>query len=84
MVHWTEMETIMVPDRHDHPDTEFYGMPVFYYEGFRIGLVWIFRTTNTLHVMSWQGRNDVSRLAGQTVRLRFSMKNAKLYSFQFR
>ena len=24
-------------------------MPVFYYEGFRIGLVWIFRTTNTLH-----------------------------------
>lgn len=23
-------------------------------------------------------------LAGQTVRLRFSMKNAKLYSFQFR
>lgn len=239
MIHWTEMETILVPDQDDDPDTEFYGMPVFYYEGFRIGLLWIFRTTNTLHypqlavsrdgvryerefreplirvgdygdfdestvyvraplvhdgqiriyyyggnwrgpealhakadraifavglatlpedgfvsvdsgkirpgelvtrplrfrgrelvvnmeaakhnhgsgqpqvrvellgvshepiegfllresdpvatsgrhVMSWQGRNDVSRLAGQTVRVRFSMKNAKLYSFRFR
>ena len=40
--------------------------------------------TTGRHVMSWQGRNDVSRLAGQTVRLRFSMKNSKLYSFQFR
>ena len=27
--------------------------------------------TTGRHVMSWQGRNDVSRLAGQTVRLRF-------------
>ena len=40
--------------------------------------------TTGRHVMGWQGRNDVSRLAGQTVRLRFSMKNSKLYSFQFR
>ena len=40
--------------------------------------------TTGRHVMSWQGRNDVSRLAGQAVRILFSMKNAKLYSFQFR
>ena len=40
--------------------------------------------TSGRHVMTWQGRIDVSRLAGQVVRLRFSMKNAKLYSFQFR
>ncbi len=41
-------------------------------------------TATGRHVVSWQGRNDVGRLAGQAVRLRFSMKNAKLYSFQFR
>ena len=40
--------------------------------------------TSGRHVMSWQGRKDVSGLAGRTVRLRFSMKNAKLYSFRFR
>ena len=40
--------------------------------------------TTGRHVMGRQGRNDVSRLVGQAVRLRFYMKNAKLYSFQFR
>ena len=49
MIHWSEMETILIPDEKDFPDTEFYGMPVFYYEGFSVGLIWIFRTTNTLH-----------------------------------
>lgn len=32
---------------------------------------------------SWNGRSDVSRLAGQPVRLRFLMRDARLYSFQF-
>ena len=30
MIHWSEMETILIPDEKDFPDTEFYGMPVFY------------------------------------------------------
>lgn len=51
----------MVPDRDDDPDTEFYGMPVFYYEGLRIGLVWIFRTTNTLHYPQLAVSRDGSR-----------------------
>ena len=32
---------------------------------------------------SWRGRTDVGSLAGRPVRLRFVMRDAKLYSFQF-
>ncbi len=35
-------------------------------------------------VVSWEGGSDVSALAGQPVRLRFVMKDADLYSIQFR
>ena len=49
MIHWTEPDTILVPDEQDPPDTEFYCMPVIVYEGLYVGLVWIFRTTNTTH-----------------------------------
>ena len=32
---------------------------------------------------SWNGRSDVSSLAGQPVRLRFLMRDARLYAFRF-
>jgi hypothetical protein len=35
-------------------------------------------------VVSWNDDSDLSRLAGQPIKLRFYIKNAKLYSFQFR
>ena len=34
--------------------------------------------------VQWHDGSDVSALAGQTVRLRFALKDADLYSFQFR
>lgn len=34
--------------------------------------------------VSWRAGDDVSALAGQTVRLRFVMKDAELYSYRFR
>ncbi|MBI3942553.1 MAG: hypothetical protein HY326_06020, partial [Chloroflexi bacterium] len=40
--------------------------------------------TNTAHVATWQGRSDLSALAGRTIKLRFYIKDARLYSFQFR
>lgn len=49
MVHWSEPETIIVVDDQDYPDTEFYHLPVTYYEGWTMGLLWIFSTTNTSH-----------------------------------
>ena len=33
--------------------------------------------------VTWQGRTDVSALAGKPVRLRFAMKDADLYSIRF-
>ena len=35
-------------------------------------------------VVAWKGGADVSRLAGTTVRLRFVLKDADLYSIRFR
>ena len=49
MIHWSDPETILLPDEQDPPDTEFYYMPVIAYEGLYVGLVWIFYTTNTTH-----------------------------------
>ena len=34
-------------------------------------------------VVTWKGGNDVSRLAGQPVRLRFVLRDADLYALQF-
>ena len=33
---------------------------------------------------AWKSGTDVSTLAGKTIRLRFVMKDADLYSFRFR
>ena len=34
--------------------------------------------------VSWQGKQDVAALAGKTVRLCLDLKDADVYSFQFR
>jgi hypothetical protein len=34
-------------------------------------------------VVTWQESSDVGRLAGQTARLKFSLKDADLYSIRF-
>jgi hypothetical protein len=36
------------------------------------------------HVVAWRGGNDVSKLAGRPVRLRFELIDADLYSLRFR
>ncbi|MGK0237245.1 MAG: hypothetical protein ACI92G_000703 [Candidatus Pelagisphaera sp.] len=61
MIHWSEPDTIIVVDELDYPDTEFYHLPVSFYEGWHIGLLWVFSTTNTTYephfVFSRDGRN---------------------------
>jgi hypothetical protein len=49
MIHWSEPETIIVVDERDYPDTEFYHFPVEFHEGWYLGFLWIFSTTNTTH-----------------------------------
>jgi hypothetical protein len=34
-------------------------------------------------IVMWRARTDVSALAGQTVRLRFHLRDADLYAFRF-
>jgi len=41
------------------------------------------RTDSVRHIVTWKGDPDVGNLAGQVVRLRFEMQNAKLYAFKF-
>jgi hypothetical protein len=48
-IHWSEPETIIAVDDRDYPDTEFYHFPTTTYEGWYIGFLWIFSTTNTTH-----------------------------------
>ncbi|MHC4864362.1 MAG: hypothetical protein ACYTEX_09780 [Planctomycetota bacterium] len=35
------------------------------------------------HTVTWKGSSDVGSIAGQVVRLRFELQNAKLFAFQF-
>ena len=35
------------------------------------------------HVLSWRGKSDLGPLVGHPIRLRFRIRGAKLYSFQF-
>jgi hypothetical protein len=42
-----------------------------------------FRGDEVAGVMGWSGGDDLSPLAGQTIRLRFILKNADVFSFHF-
>ena len=35
------------------------------------------------HTVSWKGRSDLAGLRGKTIKLRFHLEKAKLFSFQF-
>jgi hypothetical protein len=47
MIHWSEPETIIIPDDQDPPDMDFYCMPTIAYEDLYVGLLWTFRTIRT-------------------------------------
>ena len=47
LMRWSDTEPIIAPDADDYPDTEFYSMWATTYEGFYVGMLWNFRTTNT-------------------------------------
>ncbi len=48
-IHWSETQTLIVPDEKDYPDTEFYAMAAVTHADLYLGLISIFRTTNTRH-----------------------------------
>lgn len=44
----------------------------------------IFTGDDVRHIATWNGSNDLSNLSGATIRLKFNLTNAAVYSFQFR
>lgn len=56
------------------------GRPV---EAFRLADCPEIRGDAVEHVVSWKPGADLGRLAGKTVRIRFQLRDADLYSFQF-
>ena len=52
-------------------------------EGFEVDQSETINRSGSEESVSWKGGGDLSRLAGQPVRIRFHLLNGKLYSFQF-
>ncbi len=51
--------------------------------GFTMAEADVVTKTGVNRLISWNGRSDVSSLAGRPIRLKIRFKNAKLYAFQF-
>ena len=49
MIHWSDPETILLPDELDPPDTEFYAMMAEAYAGMYVGLIRVFYTQGATH-----------------------------------
>lgn len=57
------------------------GEPI---DGYRLTDCDLIHTANEINrTVTWHGHSDVQRLAGKPVRLRFALRNADLYAFQF-
>ena len=56
---WTKPEIVMAPDDLDPPGMEFYGMPVFKYEGLYLGMAWAYHTPPEEPPTRMQGTIDV-------------------------
>ncbi len=48
-IHWSEAQTMLIQDERDYPDTEFYAMAATTYADLYLGVITVFRTTNTRH-----------------------------------
>ncbi len=51
--------------------------------GFAVKNCNVIKGDSVRHVVGWKGEPSLGNLAGQVVRLRFEMQNAKLYAFKF-
>ena len=43
----------------------------------------LIRGNHVHHTATWRGKSDLSGVAGRSVRLRFNMRNTRLFAFQF-
>ncbi|MHC4624663.1 MAG: LamG-like jellyroll fold domain-containing protein [Planctomycetota bacterium] len=59
------------------------SLPARSIDGFAISDCDPIEADSVRHVVTWKDNPDVGKLAGQVVRLRFEMQDAKLYGFRF-
>ena len=58
-IHWTEPQVVLAPNEEDPPGLEFYGMPVFRYEGLYLGQLWHFYANPEDRPLRSAGTGDV-------------------------
>ena len=58
-VDWTDPEDVLVPDEHDPPGLQFYGMPVFKYEDLYLGQLFAYHTPPEEPQIRFAGTIDV-------------------------
>ena len=51
-------------------------------EGYQMSRSDPFRRDSQSHLMTWEGKSDLSALREKKIQIRFSLKNAKFYSFR--
>ena len=64
-INWTHPEDVLAPDDEDPPGMEFYGMPVFKYEGFYIGQLWAYHAPPEEPQIRFAARIDVQLAASR-------------------
>jgi hypothetical protein len=63
-LHWTTPEIILRPDSLDAITDEFYGMPVFKYQGKYIGFLWIFHNSPNRALVRNPNRENIKGTQG--------------------
>jgi hypothetical protein len=58
-INWTDIEAVLIPDSEDPDGTEFYGMPVFKYEGHYLGQLFAYHTPPEEPQIRFAGTIDV-------------------------
>jgi len=58
-INWTDIEAVLTPDSEDPAGTEFYGMPVFKYEGHYLGQLFAYHTPPEEPQIRFAGTVDV-------------------------
>ena len=64
-VNWTEPEDVLAPDAADPPGMEFYGMPVFKYEGLYLGQLFAYHAPPEERQIRFSGPIDVQLAASR-------------------
>ena len=57
--HWTDTEDVLAPDEMDPPGLEFYGMPVFMYEGLYLGQLYAYHAPPEEPQIRFSGSIDI-------------------------